>query len=344
MDEKEVGSSPGTLVYTGTMSHEVDGCLYHYREDMLRETPFAGSLPALDAVPDCTAWLVVHGVHDLAMVKQLGARFQLHPLVMEDLVNPVQRMKIEEYDDYLFIVLKWLVRNESGDWETEQLGLILHDQWCVLFLEEASDLLEPLLRRLRKKNSALRKRGPDYLVYAIVDLVVDHYMESVEELSEDLETLEDTLMDPDAAPLDDLKELQNSAQTIKRNLRAMKDLNNAILRVDLPVIQDGTQLYFRDVHDHALQCLDQVESVQESINNALNFYHSMISLRLNEVMKFLTMMGSIFIPLTFIAGIYGMNFQEMPELKWRYGYPAAMALMALVSIGILMYFKRKKWL
>lgn len=343
MEVKEVGSSPGSLVYTGGMSHQVDGILYRYSPDSFEELPFDAALPSLDGNSDCS-WLIVHGVHDVEKVKKIGTRFNIHPLVLEDMVNPVQRMKIEEYENYIFIVLKWYVEVEEDEWETEQLSILLLDHWVVLFLEERSDLLEPVIRRLHKSKSTLRNSGPDYLTYALIDLVVDHYMRTADQLSDRIEAVEDALMEDDAQPLDELKLLQQQAQALKRNLRAMKELNNNLVKADVALIREGTRIYLRDVYDHTLQCLDQVDSLQESITNALNFYHSIISMRLNEVMKFLTMMGSVFIPLTFIAGIYGMNFQEMPELRWVYGYPVALLSMLVVSLGILYYFKRKKWL
>lgn len=343
MEVKEVGLSPGSLVYTGAMKHQVDGILFRYSPESFEEVPFDSALPSLEEAAGCS-WLIVHGVHDVEKVKTIGDRFDIHPLVLEDLVNPTQRMKIEEYENYIFVVLKWYVEVDEDEWETEQLSILLLDNWVVLFLEERSDLLEPVIRRLHKKKSTLRNSGPDYLTYALIDLVVDHYMRTADQLSDRIEAVEDGLMEDETEPLDELKLLQHQAQALKRNLRAMKELNNNLVKADVALIREGTRIYLRDVYDHTLQCLDQVDSMQESITSALNFYHSIISMRLNEVMKFLTMMGSVFIPLTFIAGIYGMNFQDMPELRWAYGYPAALLSMLLVSLGILYYFKRKKWL
>ncbi len=339
---KEIGASPGSLVYTGDYEHDVFGKLFTYDADHLSETEFTEKLPPLSRESGHNSWLLVQGVHDLDIVKSIGQTFGLHRLVLEDMVNPVQRMKVEDYEGVLFLVLKMVEWRDEGEWESRQFNMLMADKWTVLVTESETDFFEPIVKRLKKDGGVIRKSGADYMGYAIIDLLVDHYMHIVNDVGDRVEDIDAERLD-EGNTLADLKSLQHYLTHLKRYVRQLKELLQTLLKDDMILVHAETKIYLRDVYDHALQCADQVESLQDSLNSALNHYHSHMGLKLNEIMKFLTMMGSIFIPLTFVAGIYGMNFQHMPELAWKWGYPAVVGAMVLITVGLVIYFKIRKW-
>ena len=340
--EQEPGASPGTLLCTGTLQKEVTGQLFQYDSNTLTVSHFGEDLAEFSKETD-TAWLLVNGIRNPDAVRQIGTAFDLHILIQEHIVTSGLRTRVEDYDNLLYFALS-LVHQVGEGWETRQFSLVLMPEWVLVFTEEESDLLDPIKKRLKRVGSVLRSRGADYLAYAVIDLLIDRMQHLADALDEDVEEMENNLIQSDEISLDQWKSLHEKTLMLKRNLRPYKEMLLMIQKDDIPMVSEEAKIYFRDVYDHTVRCLEQVDALQETLNGYLNFYNSQMSLKLNEVMKFLTMIGTIFIPLTFIVGIYGMNFESMPELRWQYGYPMIWFLMVVVLISTLVYFKLRKWL
>lgn len=344
MSRKEIGAAPGQIVYTGEGGKDIRCELHRFRNEKLETVQLQNGLPELDFSPSETSWLIVEGIHNVDLIKSLGTTFKIHPLVLEDIVHPVQRMKVEEYEDTLFLVLKFLRLDSDFELNESQWSLLVRDHWLIFFSETHPEELDPIFKRLAKGTSVMRSTGADYLCYALVDLVGDHYLNITDRLSEELENLEQQVLETNQPNFEDLIHIQRQGHILKKHARQFRDLLSSLLKEDTPVIQASSRVFLRDVYDHMLYCCDQADSLQARVNAALSYYHSYMGLKLNEIMKFLTLIGTIFIPLTFLAGIYGMNFKWMPELEWPWGYPALLGLMALVMGVILLYFKKRKWL
>jgi magnesium transporter len=345
---KKAGLAPGTLVHTGERKAEKTRItIIDYDRDNLRETEaetVEACAPYRDA-PTVT-WINVSGLHDVSLVEKLGECFRIHPLVLEDILNTYQRPKIEEYDDQVFIVLKMLYRDsESGEITAEQLSMVVGENYVISFQERPQDVFDGVRERLRSSRRRIRERGADYLGYALLDAVVDSYFLVLEALGEQIEALEeDLLQEPTAETLHAVHDLKRELIFLRRSVWPLREVISLLARGDRPLFSDETILYLRDVYDHTIQVVDTIESYRDLVAGMHDTYLSSISNRMNEVMKVLTIFASIFIPLTFIAGIYGMNFQYMPELGWRWGYPGVWAAMLILGAGMLLYFHRKKWL
>ncbi len=292
-------------------------------------------------------WINVDGVHQIEIIEQLGHCFGLHPLVMEDILNTDQRPKMEVYGDYLYIVLKMLYGGGSErPVEGEQVSLILGTNFVISFQEQKEgDVFNPIRERLRTGKGLIRKMGPDYLVYSLIDTVVDHYFLILERLGDKMELLEEELItQPDRRTLQKIQTFRNEIAFVRRVVWPLREVVNSLGRRESPLIKETTEIYLRDVYDHTIQVMDSIETYREALSGMLDIYLSSLSHRLNSVMKVLTIIATIFMPLTFIAGIYGMNFEYMPELKWRWGYPFIWLVIVLIGVSMLLYFKKKKWL
>jgi magnesium transporter len=296
------------------------------------------------------SWVNVNGLGDGKVLTEIADLFGIHRLALEDVIHVHQRAKVEEYGDELFIVTRMISR-ENSDLVTEQVSLFLGEVFLVTFQEHAGDCLEPVRERLRKNRGRIRKAGSDYLAYALLDAVVDAYFPILEDLGEELEGLEDEILDrPTNATVARIHSLKRELLLLRRTVWPMRESINSLLREEGPRITHDTQLYLRDCYDHTIQVIDMVESHRDSASGLMDFYLSSVSNRMNEVMKVLTIIATIFIPLTFIAGIYGMNFNpeaspwNMPELSWRWGYPAIWALMLIIGGSLVALFRRKGWL
>jgi magnesium transporter len=295
------------------------------------------------------SWIDVVGLSDAAMVRGLGERLGLHPLALEDVFNTWQRPKLESFDDYLFVVLKPLRLTSSL--EAEQVSMFVGPDWVVTVQETDCEALEPVRERIRTGKGRIRRLGADYLAYAILDALVDGFFPLLEQYSDRLESLEDELVDrPDPAVLGRLHDLKKELLLLRRSAWPQREVVNAMIRTEGPLIGAETKIFLRDAYDHAVQILDIVETYRDVANGLTDLYLTSVSNRTNEVMRVLTVVSSIFIPLTFIAGIYGMNFDgeaspfNMPELSWYWGYPLAIAAMALAGGGMVFFFKRRGWL
>jgi magnesium transporter len=281
-------------------------------------------------------------VHRADILEAVGAQADLHPLVIEDIHNTYQRPKVEDYEQYLYIVLKMISWDEAAnEIRGEQVSLVLGKNFVLSFKEDPGDIFDPIRTSLREGKGRIRKQGPDYLAYALLDQVVDHYFIVLENLGEKIEDLEEELVtNPDAATLQTIHHLKRELIFLRKSVWPLREAISSLERWESPLLQPDTLVYLRDVYDHNIQVIDTIETFRDM----LDIYLSSVSNRMNEVMKVLTIIATIFIPLTFIAGIYGMNFTNMPELGWPMGYFMIWGLMIVIFIGMLIFFKRKGWL
>jgi magnesium transporter len=343
---QKAGLAPGTLIHIGERRTERTHLhLFDYSESQLLERELASVEEAFPFRDTATVtWINIDGLHETGVIEQLGGHFGLHPLVLEDIVNTEQRPKLEDFESYLYVVLKMLYLEDGGEIEAEQVSLVLGHNFVLSFQEGGGDAFEPVRERLRKNKGMLRKQGADSLLYALIDAVVDNYfivLESFGEVTDDLE--ENILLSPTAKTLATIKNLKRDLLFMRRGIWPLREVVSGLRHSDSPFIHDNTRLYFQDVYDHTIQVMDSVDNLREILSDLLDIYLSSVSNRLNEVMKVLTIIATIFIPLTFVAGVYGMNFDNMPELGWTWGYFAILAIMTGVGLTMLVYFKRKKW-
>jgi magnesium transporter len=344
----KVGLPPGTLVHIGEKKVEKARItIMDYDETNLEEKgakTIEESYPFKDK-PTVT-WINIDGLHEVEIIEKLGSHFGLHPLLLEDILNTDQRPKMEDYGDYIFVVLKMLYPGENKDEiEAEQVSLILGSNFVISLQESEGDVFDPVRDRIRKNKGRIRKAGADYLAYALLDAIVDNYFLILENVGEKIEDTEQQLAtNPSPETLQYIRELKNEMIFLRKSIWPLRELINGLERCESTLIHQSTGAYLRDVYDHTIQIIDTVESYRDMISGMVDIYLSSISNKMNEVMKVLTIFASIFIPLTFVAGVYGMNFEFMPELKWHWGYFALLAVMALIGISLVFYFKRKRWL
>ena len=291
-------------------------------------------------------WINVNGLSNSEDIMKLGNHFELHPLIQEDIVSTNQRPKIDEYEDYIFIVFKMLHYDENEHLTVEHISMVMGQDYVVTFQESEGDVFGELRDRLEQAKGRIRGSGADYLMFSILDAVVDNYFAVVEFLSNKLELLEDKLFDnkEDRDIPQEILDLKNEILKIRRAVVPLREVVNRLEKIETSLIEQRTNKYIRDLYDHIIQVNESVEIYREMVGGLMDMYMTTISNKMNEVMKVLTIMASIFIPLTFLAGIYGMNFDNMPELHYKYSYFYLLGLMALVILGMIWYFKRKKWL
>lgn len=294
---------------------------------------------------DTVAWVNVGGVHNVELLDTIGKQFTLHPLLVEDIANTDQRPKLDDYETYIFLVMKMLTIAERGDILVEQVSLVLGRNFVLSFQENGSDVFQAVRERLRGGKGRLRQGGPDYLLYALVDAIVDQYFAVLEALGEKIELLQERVMaDPRPETLKDIHALKRQLLFVRRAVWPLREAMNSLSRSECPCLQEPTKIFFRDVYDHVIQIVDTIETLREMVSASLDIYLSSVSYRLNAVMRVLTVITTIFMPLSFIASIYGMNFEYMPELKWAWGYPLVLGVMGLVAAAMLAGFRRRKWL
>jgi magnesium transporter len=302
-------------------------------------------LPCQD--PSALVWVDVDTVDDPHVLDQLGHRFGLHPLVLEDIRSTDQRPKVEDYEGYLYVVLRML-RHVDGEEDLldEQVSLVLGPSFVLSFQTgREGDVFDPVRERLRTAKGPLRKLGADYLAYALIDAIVDHCFLLLERVGDRVEDLGDEMVqDPQRKTLADLHRLKRELLFLRKSVWPLRDVIARLERGESALFQEHTLVYLRDVHDHAIQVADRIDTYRDMLAGMFEIYLSSQSNRMNEVMKVLTIIATIFMPLTFIAGVYGMNFRFLPEVEWRYGYAFALGLMALVALAMLLYFKRRNWL
>jgi magnesium transporter len=319
-----------------------------YDANTFKEQPLSVIEDAFDyKKTQTTTWINIDGLSDVSVVEKIGKQFDLHPLVLEDIAVPSQRSKVEDYDGYLFIVLRMLrfdrVKNEIIN---EQVSMILRDHCLITFQETVGDVFDQIRDRLRSNKGRARKMAVDYLAYCLIDSIVDHYFVILDSYGEKIESLEDELLaNPGRQILSQIHEFKRELTMLRKCVWPMRELASAMQRSENELVADSTRVYFRDVYDHTIQIIDTIESLRDVVASLLEIYLSGISNRMNAQMKMLTLIATIFMPLSFFAGVYGMNFKYFPELESRWTYPYGFwALIITVASTMLIVFKRQKWL
>jgi magnesium transporter len=344
----KVGLSPGTLVHAGegkTEPTRISLVVYDEAGCEERELSRIEEAFPLKGGPAVT-WIDIDGLSSIPTIEALGGHFGFHPLVLEDVVTTGQRPKMEDHEGYLYLVLR-MVRSGSsaGGIDDEQLSLFLGPGWVISIQEREGDVFDPVRERIRGGKGRIRKMGAGYLAYALVDAVVDHYFVVLERLGDRVDTLAERLVtEPGPESLRELQTLRHELLFLRKWVWPLRDVVSRLERCESSFFNEATRVYLRDVYDHAIQVLDTVETYRDMVSGMLEIYLSSLSNRLNEIMKVLTIITTIFIPLSFVAGLYGMNFRYMPEIAWRYGYFAILGLMAVMAGWMILYFKRKHWL
>ncbi|MFH0836246.1 MAG: magnesium/cobalt transporter CorA [Candidatus Micrarchaeota archaeon] len=344
---KKSGYGPGTTIYTGSKKDsKVSINVIDYTQEKLQEKTVSKpeECLAFKKTPSAT-WINVNGLHDTKLIEKLGECFGLHPLTLEDIAHPSQRPKIEEFDNYLFLVLRMMRYEESTkEIETEQVSIVLGNNYVISFQEKEGDVFDGVRERIRGGKSKIRKMGSDYLAYALIDAVVDNYFNVLEKLGEDTEELEEKVVqNPEPHILSKVYKLKHDLIYLRKSVWPLREVLSSLQRSESKLIKKQTMVYFRDVYDHTIQVIDTVETLREMASGMLDVYLSSVSNKMNEVMKVLTVIATIFIPLTFLAGVYGMNFKFMPELSHPLGYPVLWLFMITVGVTMLLYFKRRGW-
>ncbi len=344
---RKTGLAPGSLVHIGSKYAERSNInIVRYNETFFEEKEIS-SMKDFHPEKDekVITWINIDGLEDIKLFEDIGERFSLHPLILEDILNTGQRPKMEDYGDYIYLVLKNFYGTKGEDLVSDQVSIILGKDFVLSFQERASDLEESIREKIKKNKGRIRKEGPDYLVHALVDNVVDNYFIILENLEEKIENLEDDLVKkPTQSTLHDIHMFKRELIMLGKTLWPLREAISLMERADSPLINKTTVVYFKDIYDHTIAIIDTVETFKDMLSGMLDIYLSTVSNRLNEVMKVLTIIATIFMPLTFMAGIYGMNFKYMPELEWQWGYFGVLGVMLVVALFMIRYFKNKKWL
>jgi magnesium transporter len=346
---KKTGLAPGTLVHLGRQKPgatridviEYDGSSLEKRQlSSLSECLVRKPAPAV-------TWINVDRISEVEVLRQFGSCYGIHPLVLEDILATDQRPKAADHGEYLYVVLKMIgLDDKSGEIKSEQVSMILGDNYLISFQEGLEgDVFEQVRLHLSNEKSRLRLSGPDFLLHALLDVIVDNYFLVLEKLADRIEDIEDKLIDnPSTSTVHAIYRLKREMLFLHKAVWPLREVVSGLQRRDSQLIQAATVIYLRDIYDHTIQVLDTMETLRDMLSGMLDIYLSSVSNRLNEVMKVLTIIATIFMPLSFVVGLYGMNFKYMPELDWRYGYPSVLLLMALIVCGMLVYFRKKRWL
>lgn len=343
------GMAPGTLVYAVDKPASTDAriTLFDFDEHKVEEK-------IIQDIPDCAAfaheqtvtWINVDDVQVPGLLDTFGKVLGFHPLMLEDILHTEQRPKYEDYGDYIFLVLRMLDFDEGKDEiSIEQLSLVLGENYVISFQERPGDMFDPLRERIRKNASRIRKLKSDYTAYALMDAVVDRYFDVLEKIGDRIARLEVTLVrNPRPETLRNIHKLRQELIFLRKSVWPLRDVVASMQRAESPLIHESTELYLRDLHDHVIRVTDSIDTYRDMLSSMQDVYLSSISNRTNEIMKVLTLFSSIFLPLTFIAGVFGMNFRNFPELDWHYGLQGTMLLMVLIGVAMFLFFKYKKWI
>ena len=343
----KVGLPPGSIIHVGEQKIEkVKITLTEYDEKNVEicEINSVGEIDPYTDTPQVT-WVNVCGLHDTELIKQIGEKFNIHPLVLEDILNTETRPKIEITDSYIFIAMKMLTYNKDENRiDTEQVSFILGNSFVFSFLEKSDSVFKPIKNRITEQFGRVRKQPSDYLFYALMDVVVDQYYLVLEQIEQNIEALDDEVItNGDRSQIEKIYSLKNKLLLTRRSLWPLRDIFTRLTREETKLINKKIVPYLRDLLDHTMHITETIEFQREITNGLMETHLSMMSYKMNEVMKVLTVIATIFIPLTFIVGIYGMNFPNMPEMKWPWAYFALWGVMISVVLFMLFYFKRKKW-
>jgi len=342
------GKPPGSLIFIGNQKvdkvrirvTDYDGT--QLKEDELQNIAQGSAFRQTNTV----TWINIDGLHDLALMKEVGSTFDLHPLLMEDILNTGQRPKLEEFDNCLFLVLKMLrYDKEKEKIVSEQLSLVLGNTFLLTFQEQPGDVFEPVRERIRKQKARIRASRIDYLAYALLDCVVENYVFIIERLGEQIEDVEEEILDnAEPAVMEKINAFRHEMNFIRKSIRPAREAIMQLSKVDSELINDQTIPFLKDLQDLITQAAEAIDTYRDMLSDQLNLYNSAVGNRMNDIMKVLTIFAAIFIPLTFIAGIYGTNFEYLPELKFKYSYFIFWGVLLLVAMAMLIYFRKKKWL
>lgn len=345
---KKAGLPPGTLIHIGEKKIEkVSINLLSYDESRVDEKEIKNieeCFPCKDKAG--ISWINIEGLHDIQILEKIGDKFGIHPLALEDILNTEQRPKLDDFENNLFIVLKMLSYNDKNDEiVTEQVSLILGSNFLISFQEGIEgDVFNSIRERIRTNKGKIRKAGTDYLAYSLLDAIIDNYFIVLEKLGERLELVQDELIkNLKPVTVSKIHDLKREIIFLRKSVWPLREIISGLQRSESLLIKDSTKIYLRDVYDHTIQVMDSIETFREMISSMVEIYLSNLNNKINSVMKVLTVIATIFMPPTFIVGIYGMNFKYMPELGWKWGYPAIMLFIFVVIISMLIVFKKKKW-
>lgn len=345
----KTGLAPGSLIHTGVVySDKITIDVMDYSADHVEEVSLVDMQKLCDYHhPDSTTWVNVQGVHDTDTIRQIGESLGLHLLTQEDIVDINQRPKAEQYDNYLYIALKMInYVEDKRKIEVEQVSLILHQNYVLCFQERPGDVFEPVRKRIRDPKSKARARSSDYLCYMLLDVIIDYYYETLDQVWLEIERLEELVVrKPERIKLREIQMVRKDMIQLRRYMHPVKDLLHALLTRESEQFRANTRVYMRDTYDHMAQVVESLDTYREVLTSVMELYLSQLSIKMNEVMKVLTLIATIFIPLTFIAGIYGMNFSNMPEMQWEWAYPEGFyGLIGAIVLVMLVYMKRRRWL
>lgn len=346
---KKAGLPPGSLVHIGDKkTDKIKIKIFDYDANSFQEKETKDIRECFSFKDKSTiTWIDIDGIHDVSVLKKFGECFGLHPLVLEDIMNTDQRPKIEDFGNYAYIVVKMLYHNSTtGDEiKSDQVSFILGTNFVISLQESEGDVFDSVRARIRESKGQVRKKGADYLIYILLDTIIDNYFSVLEKLSNKIEGLEDELVNnPSSKTLQTIYDLRQEMIFLRKSVWPLREVINRLMRGDMVLVDETTRVYLRDVHDHVIQVIDTIEIFRDMLSSMLEIYLSSISYKMNEVMKILTIITTIFIPLTFISSVYGMNFKHMPELDLWWSYPTVIVSMIFIAIMMIFYFKRKKWM
>lgn len=345
---KKAGMPPGALVHVGVKRTERVRIRVVIYDEATMEAQECDSIEESLKYLERSGkkWINIDGIHDTSIIEKMGQELRLHPLVLEDILNTEQRPKLEDHEDYLLICIKMLTYDrENGRLNVENVSLLLSSNYVISFQEVEGDVFEPIRERLRKGRVRIRRMGHDYLAYTLLDAIVDNYFTVLEQIGEEIESLEEEIItNPDTETVQRIHHLKRELIFLRKSVWPIRELVNGLEREESPIVQDETRVFLRDVYDHTIQVIDTIETFRDMVSGMLDVYLSSVSNRMNQVMKVLTIIATIFIPLTFIAGIYGMNFKFMPELEQKWAYPLVLLCMLAICVIMLGWFRHKKWL
>ena len=346
----KTGKPPGSLVYTGEQEiNDSKVTFIDYNNDFYecREIKTIEQLKneINNVRQDTVSWVNINGLQNIELLKEIGSLFEIHNLILEDILNVYHRPKVEVLEDYIFAVIKHISGNVKENLRIDHIGIIVSHDFVITFQDCNDNVFESIYPRIENIKGLVRKHRQDYLFYALMDFIVDHYFVVTEDLNEEIDRMQEELFD-DAGKdyLEQVHKLKKEISKIKQAVKPSREILLSLLREDIKMIDRGTVVYFRDTLDHLIQLTETIDLARESVISLLDTYLSTVSNKMNEVMKVLTIIATIFIPLTFIAGVYGMNFKNIPELEWDMGYPLVWGIMLFVGVMLVLFFKKKKWL
>lgn len=342
----KTGAPPGTLMHIGkdrTNGIVITRCIYD-ESNYSEEKNITIHNLFNEKKEGVVSWINFDGIHDVKVIEEIGNHYGIDMLVLEDIVNATQRPKIEDYSDYIHISLKMLTYNkQTNETESEQVSLVFNSYMVLSFQEKNVDDFDPIRERIRKKGK-IRKMGTDYLVYSILDYIIDNYFLVLEKTGEKIELLEEeVLASSSKETIKKIHELKREIIAIKKLVWPMRDILSVMMKPENEFIEVSLIMYLRDAYDHIIEIMETIEAYRDFLAGLHDIYLSNISQRMNEIMKVLTLISTIFIPLTFLAGLYGMNFKYMPELEWHYGYYFLVFIMVILALAMIKYYKKKKW-